>query len=84
MRRCDIAETTLQTYLREINRYALLSAEEERALAERVQKGDKQAREEMIRANLRLVVNIARTLSARLRDMNKRLADLSQKAAGAK
>ena len=64
-RRCVIAETTLQTYLREINRYPLLSATEEKALARKVQAEDKQAREEMIRANLRLVVNIARNYLGR-------------------
>jgi len=64
-RRCAIAETTLQTYLREINRSPLLTAEEEKALAERVQTGDKAAREDMIRANLRLVVNIARNYLGR-------------------
>ena len=59
-RRCAIAETTLQTYLREINRYPLLTAKEEKALARHVQSGDKDAREQMIRANLRLVVSIAK------------------------
>ena len=64
-RRVIAAETTLQTYLREINRYPLLSAKEEKALAEKVQNEDKQAREDMIRANLRLVVNIARNYLGR-------------------
>ena len=43
----------------------MLTADEEKALARRVQVGDKQAREEMIRANLRLVVNIARSYLGR-------------------
>ncbi len=47
-------------YLGEIGRAELLSADEEKALARRVQKGDMQARAEMIEANLRLVVKIAR------------------------
>ena len=47
-------------YLGEIGRADLLSADEEKALARRVQKGDMQARAEMIEANLRLVVKIAR------------------------
>ena len=51
---------TLQTYLREINDVALLSAEEEIELAHRVQEGDPDAREQLIRANLRLVVSIAK------------------------
>jgi RNA polymerase primary sigma factor len=51
----------LLTYLHEINRVPLLTAEEEKELATRVrQESDKEAREKMIRANLRLVVNIAR------------------------
>ena len=50
----------LQIYLHDINDTALLSAEEERDLAERVAMGDPLAREHMVKANLRLVVNIAR------------------------
>lgn len=53
-------QTPLETYLREINETALLSAEEEQALAERIGQGDVRARDRMVRANLRLVVNIAR------------------------
>jgi RNA polymerase primary sigma factor len=49
-----------QLYLREIGQVKLLTREEEIALAERVQRGDKEAREQMIKANLRLVVKIAR------------------------
>ena len=51
---------TLQLYLREIGRVKLLTPPEEIALARRVQRGDKKAREHMITANLRLVVKIAR------------------------
>lgn len=49
----------LEQYLREINSTPLLSAEEERLLARRVQNGDRAARDHMVRANLRLVVSIA-------------------------
>ena len=52
--------TPLQIYLHDINDTPLLSAEEERELAERVSVGDPLAREHMVKANLRLVVNIAR------------------------
>ena len=51
----------LQTYLREINRIPLLSAEMERQLALGVRTGNLADREQMIKANLRLVVNIAKT-----------------------
>src|SRR5437763_11245841 len=50
----------LQIYLHDINDTPLLSAEQERELAERVAEGDPYAREHMVKANLRLVVNIAR------------------------
>ena len=47
-------------YLNEINRYALLSAEEEREVGRRVAEGDESARRKLINANLRLVVTIAK------------------------
>jgi len=50
---------TLQLYLREIGQVKLLTPKEEIALASRIRRGDKMAREEMIKANLRLVVKIA-------------------------
>jgi RNA polymerase primary sigma factor len=53
-------QSPLETYLREINETALLNAEEEKQLAYRIENGDNQARDRMVRANLRLVVNIAR------------------------
>ena len=51
---------TLHLYLQEISQVKLLTREEEMALAKRVRRGDKQAREQMITANLRLVVRICR------------------------
>jgi RNA polymerase primary sigma factor len=53
-------QTPLETYLREINETALLTADDEQQLAVRIGQGDSQARDRMVRANLRLVVNIAR------------------------
>ena len=50
----------LQTYFRDINQASLLSAAEERDLAEAIARGDHDARSKMIEANLRLVVKIAR------------------------
>jgi len=49
-----------QLYLREIGQVPLLTPKEEVALAKRIKRGDKAAREHMIKANLRLVVKIAR------------------------
>jgi RNA polymerase primary sigma factor len=59
-RRESNAASPLQIYLHDINDTPLLSAEEERELAERIAGGDPYAREHMVKANLRLVVNIAR------------------------
>lgn len=53
-------QTPLETYLREINETALLTAKDERELAAAIEQGDVRARDRMVRANLRLVVNIAR------------------------
>ena len=53
-------QTPLETYLREINETALLSANDEFELANAIALGDVRARDRMVRANLRLVVNIAR------------------------
>jgi len=53
-------QSPLETYLREINETPLLSADEELELAEAIARGDMEARDCMVRANLRLVVNIAR------------------------
>ena len=53
-------QSPLETYLREINETPLLTAKEERELATRIAEGDVLARDHMVRANLRLVVNIAR------------------------
>ncbi len=47
-------------YMREISRYDLLTAEQEVELARRIKAGDREARQQMINANLRLVVKIAR------------------------
>jgi len=50
----------LKTYLKEIRIIPLLKAEEEISLAKKIKKGDEHARKAMIRANLRLVINIAK------------------------
>jgi RNA polymerase primary sigma factor len=58
-------QSPLETYLREINETPLLNAEEEKQLAYRIEDGDSDARDRMVRANLRLVVNIARSYTGK-------------------
>ena len=54
------SDAGFQHYLRQIAQYPLLTPAQEITLAAKIRKGDKKAKEEMIRANLRLVVKIAR------------------------
>jgi RNA polymerase primary sigma factor len=53
------ADTAIKLYLREIGQVKLLTPDQEVELAAKIKKGDKKAREQMIKANLRLVVKIA-------------------------
>ncbi len=64
-RRATNVQNPLETYLREINETPLLTAEDERELSNRISEGDLAARDRMVRANLRLVVNIARGYSGK-------------------
>jgi len=57
----ESVKSSLDIYFREIDQTPLLTAEEERKLAYRIAEGDVAARDQMVRANLRLVVNIARS-----------------------
>ena len=50
----------VQMYLKEIGKTPFLTAKEEKELAKRIEKGDKEAKEKLIKANLRLVVSIAK------------------------
>jgi RNA polymerase primary sigma factor len=63
--RGETVQSPLETYLREINETALLSPREEKELAHRIAVGDNAARDQMVRANLRLVVNIARSYTGK-------------------
>jgi RNA polymerase primary sigma factor len=63
--RSESAQSPLETYLREINETPLLTAREEKELAYRIIDGDGASRERMVRANLRLVVNIARSYTGK-------------------
>ncbi len=67
---------SIQIYLKEIGRYKLLSAAEEKELAQRIESGDEEARTLLARANLRLVVSIAKKYMGR--SPNLTLLDLIQ------
>ena len=55
----------VKMYLKDIGRVQLLNPEQERALSERVAKGDEDAKQQLCEANLRLVVNIAKRYSGK-------------------
>ena len=57
--------SSLGAYLKEIGRYDLLSREEEQDLARQIREGSEEARQQMILANLRLVVSIAKNFRGR-------------------
>jgi RNA polymerase primary sigma factor len=59
------AQSPFETYLQEINETPLLKAAEERELAYRIEDGDTEARDHLVRANLRLVVSIARSYAGK-------------------
>lgn len=61
----DISDDSVRLYLREIGKIPLLNAEEELSLAHRVKEGDKEAKDKMAEANMRLVVSIAKRYSGR-------------------
>jgi RNA polymerase primary sigma factor len=73
----DVAVATtdaMRLFLREVERHPLLTAAEEVELAQRVERGDREARDRMVTANLRLVISIAR----RYQGMGLSLLDLVQ------
>jgi RNA polymerase primary sigma factor len=65
----DVADDSVRLYLREIGKIPLLNAEEELALAKRVVAGDKDAKDKMAEANMRLVVSIAKRYVGRGLDL---------------
>lgn len=74
--RGDSSYDSIQMYLREIGRYPLLNAQEERDLAKRITEGEEEAKNLLARANLRLVVSIAKKYVGRSPDLT--LLDLIQ------
>lgn len=75
-KRSESSYDSIQMYLREIGQYPLLTAMEERTLAKRIVEGDDEARNLLARANLRLVVSIAKKYVGRSPDLT--LLDLIQ------
>ncbi len=74
--RSDSQYDSIQMYLREIGKYPLLSGVEEREFAKRITQGDDEAKNLLWRANLRLVVSIAKKYVGRSPDLT--LLDLIQ------
>ena len=74
-RRRLAAQSPLESYLREIDATPLLTADEEKTLAYKIQDGDSAARDHLVRANLRLVVNIARSYTGRGLDLQDLIAE---------
>jgi len=66
----------VQMYLKEIGKVPFVTAEEEKELAKRIEKGDEEARKKLAKANLRLVVSIAKRYIGR--SPNLTLLDLIQ------
>lgn len=67
---------SVQMYLKEIGKYDLIDAKKEVELAKRIEQGDENAKNELARANLRLVVSIAKKYVGRSPDLT--LLDLIQ------
>ena len=72
----DASRDSVQMYLREIGQYPLLTADQEKELAKRIEAGDDEARGILARSNLRLVVSIAKKYVGRSSDLT--LLDLIQ------
>ncbi len=65
----DIADDSVRMYLREIGKIPLLTGEQEVELAKKIEKGDKNAKDKMAEANMRLVVSIAKRYIGRGLDL---------------
>jgi len=74
--RSDSSYDSIQMYLKEIGQYPLISASMEKDLAKKIQVGDEEAKNLLARANLRLVVSIAKKYVGRSADLT--LLDLIQ------
>ena len=72
----DTSYDSIQIYLKEIGQYPLIPATKEKELARRIEKGDMEAKSLLAKANLRLVVSIAKKYVGRSPDLT--LLDLIQ------
>lgn len=72
----DASYDSIQMYLKEIGQYPLIHAQQEKDLAKRIQAGDEEAKNLLAKANLRLVVSIAKKYVGRSADLT--LLDLIQ------
>ncbi len=68
-------ESVLGMYLKEINKIPLLTREEENELALRAKNGDKSARDKIVRANLRFVVNVSKKYQGRGLDLTDLISE---------
>ena len=71
-----VAQDSVQMYLKEIGRISLISGEEEKELARKIEAGDEDAKNKLAQANLRLVVSIAKKYVGRTPNLT--LLDLIQ------
>ncbi len=72
----DSSYDSIQMYLKEIGQYPLIPGTQEKELAQRIERGDEEAKNLLARANLRLVVSIAKKYVGRSADLT--LLDLIQ------
>jgi len=75
-RRSGSSRDSIQIYLKEIGKYPLIDGDMEKELAKRIEKGDEEAKNILMRANLRLVVSIAKRYASRSSSLT--LLDLIQ------
>lgn len=65
----DRKDASLGLYFRDVSKLSLISQEEEIKLAKRIQQGDKQAENELVKANLRFVISVAKSYQGKSLDL---------------
>jgi RNA polymerase primary sigma factor len=56
----DTSEESISIYLKDVRKLSMITAEEEIALAKKIQEGDSRAAEKLIKSNLRFVISVAK------------------------